>query len=139
MQSALDSGQALDRFARLVERQGGDPRIVEDNRRLPTAPLRHTVHARRGGFVTRTRAEALGRASNLLGAGRTKVDDAVDYAVGLVLLVKPGERVQEGDPLMDVHHRNGAGVEAAIALCQDAVEINEVAPRPREKVLAEVR
>jgi pyrimidine-nucleoside phosphorylase len=139
VQSALDSGQALDRFARLVERQGGDPRIVEDNRRLPTAPLRHTVHARRGGFVTRTRAEALGRASNLLGAGRTKVDDPVDYAVGLVLLVKPGDRVQEGDPLMDVHHRNGAGVEAAIALCHDAVEIDEVAPRPREKVLAEVR
>ena len=139
VQSALDSGQALDRFARLVERQGGDPRIVEDNRRLPTAPLRHTVQARRGGFVTRTRAEALGRASNLLGAGRTKVDDPVDYAVGLVLLVKPGDRVQEGDPLMDVHHRHGAGVEAAIALCHDAVEINEVAPRPREKVLAEVR
>jgi pyrimidine-nucleoside phosphorylase len=139
VQSALDSGQALDRFARLVERQGGDPRIVEDHRRLPTAPLRHTVHARRGGFVTRTRAEALGRASNLLGAGRTKVDDPVDYAVGLVLLVKPGDRVQEGDPLMDVHHRNGAGVEAAIALCHDAVEINEVAPRPRENVLAEVR
>jgi pyrimidine-nucleoside phosphorylase len=139
VQSALDSGRALERFARLVERQGGDPRIVEDSGRLPTAPSREIVRARRSGFVTRTKAEALGRASNLLGAGRTKVDDPVDYAVGLVLLVKPGDRVQEGDPLMEVHHRDGVGLDAAVALSLEAVEIGDTAPPPREKVLAEVR
>jgi pyrimidine-nucleoside phosphorylase len=139
VQSALDSGQALDRFARLVERQGGDPRIVEDSGRLPTAPSREIVRARRSGFVTRTRAEALGRASNLLGAGRTKVDDPVDYAVGLVVLIKPGDRVQQGDPLIEVHHRHGASLDAAIALGHEAVEISDTPPPAREKVLAEVR
>jgi thymidine phosphorylase len=139
VQAALDSGQALDRFARLVERQGGDPRIVEDNGRLPTAPSRDTVRAGRGGFVRRTRAEALGRASNVLGAGRTKVDDPVDHAVGLVVLVKPGDRVQEGDALVEIHHRHGVGLDAAVALCHEAIEMGEVPPSPREKVLAEVR
>ena len=139
VESALASGQALDRFARLVERQGGDPRIVEDTRRLPTAPSREIVRARRGGFVTRARAEALGRASNLLGAGRTKVDDPVDHAVGLVVLVKPGDRIREGDPLVEVHHRHGVGVEGAVALCHQAIEIGDMPPEPREKVLAEVR
>jgi pyrimidine-nucleoside phosphorylase len=139
VQSALDSGQALDRFVRLVERQGGDPRIVEDSGRLPTAPSQEIVRARRSGFVTRTRAEALGRASNLLGAGRTKVDDPVDYAVGLVVLVKPGDRVQQGDPLVEVHHRHGVSLDAAIALCHEAVELGDTPPPAREKVLAEVR
>jgi thymidine phosphorylase len=63
----------------------------------------------------------------------------VDYAVGLVLLVKPGDRVQEGDPLMEVHHRDGVGLDAAVALSLEAVEIGDTAPPPREKVLAEVR
>ena len=139
VRSAFDSGQALDRFARLVERQGGDPRIVEDTGRLPTAPSRDIVRARRSGFVTVTRAEALGRASNLLGAGRTKVDDPVDHAVGLVLLVKPGDQVREGDPLVEIHHRRGTGVEGAVALCHQAIEIGDTPPSPREKVLAEVR
>ena len=137
--AALSSGRALERFAMMVERQGGDPRIVEDDRRLPTAPSREIVRAERAGFVTRTRAQALGRASNALGAGRTTVDDPVDHAVGLVARAKPGDRVKEGDPLVEIHHRDGLGLEAAVALCRGAIEIGEQAPPRRDNVLAEVR
>jgi pyrimidine-nucleoside phosphorylase len=137
--AAIASGKALERFARLVERQGGDPRIVEDDARLPTAPSRETVRSGRSGFVTRTRAEALGRASNVLGAGRTRVADPIDHAVGLIVLVKPGDRVTEGDPLVDIHHRHGIGLEVAVALCRGAIEIGDSAPQRRDEVLAEVR
>jgi thymidine phosphorylase len=137
--AALSSGRALERFAMMVERQGGDPRIVEDDRRLPTAPSRAIVRAERAGFVTRTWAQALGRASNALGAGRTTVDDPVDHAVGLVARAKPGDRVKEGDPLVEIHHRDGLGLEAAVALCRGAIEIGEQAPPRRDNVLAEVR
>jgi thymidine phosphorylase len=85
------------------------------------------------------RAEALGRASNLLGAGRTRVDDPVDHAVGLMVLARPGDPVAEGDALVEIHHRNGFGLESAAALCLGAAEIGETPPSPREKVLAEVR
>ncbi len=138
--SAIGSGEALQRFARMIERQGGDPRVVDDYGRLPTAPSRHIVRAERSGFVTRMRAEALGRASNFLGAGRTRVDDPVDHAVGLVVLARPGDRVTDGDALVEIHHRDGIGLEAAAALCRGAAEIGETPPPPpREKVLAEVR
>ena len=138
-ESAIHSGAARQRFAQMIERQGGDPRIVDDYSRLPTAPTREMVAAERAGFVTRMRAEPLGRASNALGAGRTKVGDPVDHAVGLVVLAKPGDRVERGDALIEIHHRDGAGLEAARALCRAAAEIGDAPPPPREKVLAEVR
>jgi pyrimidine-nucleoside phosphorylase len=138
-QTAIDSGTARERFARMIERQGGDPRIVDDYSRLPTAPGRETVAAERAGFVTRMRAEPLGRASNVLGAGRTRVGDPVDHAVGLVVLAKPGDRVERGDALIEIHHRDGVGLEAARALCGAALAIGDAPPPRREKVLAEVR
>ncbi|HEY6362078.1 MAG TPA: thymidine phosphorylase [Vicinamibacterales bacterium] len=139
VQQAIDSGQALDRFARMTERHGGDPRIAEDYSRLPAAPGRERVRAPRSGYVTRARAEAFGRASNALGAGRSKVSDPVDHAVGVVLSVKPGDRIEEGDSLVEIHHRDGTGLDTAVALCRGAFEIGEAPPPKREKVLAEVR
>jgi pyrimidine-nucleoside phosphorylase len=136
---ALVSGRALQTFARMIEAQDGDPRIVDDPSLLPTTPGRARFEASRAGFVVRMRAEALGRASNALGAGRSAVGDPVDHAVGIVTLVKPGERVERGQPVLELHHRDGRGLNAALALCDDALSIGDEAPVPRAKLLGEVR
>jgi thymidine phosphorylase len=57
----------------------------------------------------------------------------------LVVLAKPGDHVREGDPLVEIHHRDGAGFEAAVALCRGAIAIDEAAPPRRENVLAEIQ
>jgi pyrimidine-nucleoside phosphorylase/thymidine phosphorylase len=136
---ALASGRALQTFARMIEAQGGDPRVVDDPSLLPTAPGRARFEASRPGFVDRMKAEALGRASNMLGAGRSAVGDPVDHAVGIVMRVKPGDRVERGQLLLELHHRDGRGLEAALALCADAISIGDQAPVPRAKLLGEVR
>jgi pyrimidine-nucleoside phosphorylase len=136
---ALASGQALQTFARMIEAQGGDPRVVDTPSLLPAAPGRARFEASRAGFVDRMRAEALGRASNLLGAGRSAVGDPVDHAVGIVMMVKPGAHVEQGQPLLELHHRDGHGLDAALALCGEAISISDQAPTPRPKVLGEVR
>ena len=105
----------------------------------PAAPGRAHLIASRRGFVSAVRAEAIGRASNALGAGRNKVGDAVDHGVGIVVLAKPGDSVREGQPLLELHHRDGRGLEAALALCGAAVETGDTAPPARARVLAEVR
>lgn len=139
VEDALSSGRALQTFARMVEKQSGDPRVIDDYSRLPASPDRQHLEAPRGGFVTALRAGAIGRASHGLGAGRSKVGDAVDHGVGVVALVKPGDAVQRGQPMLELHHRGGRGLAAALALCRDAVTIGEDAPLLRPKVLAEVR
>ena len=136
---ALSSGKALERFRRMIEHQGGNPRVVDDPSRLPSATGTRSFHADRSGFVARVSAEAIGRASNVLGAGRDKVGESVDHGVGLVMRVKTGDRVAAGDTLLDLHHRDGRGVDAALALCQEACAIEDEATAPVPVILDEVR
>jgi|RhiMethySRZTD1v2_1073278.scaffolds.fasta_scaffold01783_3 pyrimidine-nucleoside phosphorylase len=137
--SALSSGRALETFARMIERQGGNPRVVDDYSLLPAAPGREVCRAPRAGYVTGVKAEAIGRASNVLGAGRTKVGESVDHGVGLITCTKPGDQVTEGQALLELHHRDGRGVEAALALCRDAIAIGDAPPPRRPTILGHVR
>jgi len=139
VEEALHSGRALETFRRMVEAQGGDPRIVDDYSRLPLAPDVEIVRAPRDGYVAAMRAEALGRASNVLGAGRAKVGEPVDHGVGVVTAVSRGDRVSAGDPLLELRHRNGRGLEVAIKLCRSAIRLADGPPTRRDKVLGEVR
>jgi pyrimidine-nucleoside phosphorylase len=139
VEQALGSGRALETFARMVERQGGNPRVADDYSLLPSAPGRTACPAPRGGYLTALKAEALGRASNVLGAGRTMVGDSVDHGVGVVVLAKPGDRVSEGQPLVELHHRDGRGLDAALELCRAGIRIGDAPPAQRDKILGEVR
>jgi pyrimidine-nucleoside phosphorylase len=94
---ALRSGAGLERFRRLVEAQGGDPRVVEDTSLLPSAPITCDIRAPRDAWLASVDTEAIGRASGGLGAGRDTIDAVIDPAVGLALKVKIGDRASGGD------------------------------------------
>jgi pyrimidine-nucleoside phosphorylase len=134
VRAALASGAALDRFRQMVERQGGDPRVVDDPSRLPRAPHTHAVRARTSGFVTGIDAALVGRASMCLGAGRERVDDTIDHAAGLVLRRLRGDPVQAGEVVAELHYGDERRRNEALALVEAAVEIG-AAPRRAPLVL----
>jgi pyrimidine-nucleoside phosphorylase len=136
---AIASGAGLERFRQIIEVQGGDPRVVNDYRRLPHVADRHVVTAPRGGFVTALDAELVGRASVALGAGRDRVDDPVDPAVGIMVVAKPGDAVRAGDAVVEMHYRDPARLDAAIRLASQAIAIGDEAPPPRPLIVGEVR
>jgi pyrimidine-nucleoside phosphorylase len=104
--AALDSGEAVEVFRRMIEAQGGDPRVVDDPAgTLPRAAVVTPIVAERDGYLAAVDAEALGRASSDLGAGRRKKGDAIDPAVGIVFRLKVGERAEAGGDLGAVHAR----------------------------------
>ena len=138
-QDAIDSGAALDRFRRIIETQGGDPRVVDDVSRLPHVDARHLVPAPRSGYVRRMDAELIGRASVTLGAGRDRVEDAVDPAVGILVHAKPGAKVSAGDTLLDVLYRDKARLDASLDLIRRAIVIGDEPPAPRPLIVGEVR
>jgi thymidine phosphorylase len=120
---ALQTGAALEKFRQMVAAQGGDPKIVENFALLPTAPDRATVVAEADGFIGGMDAEAVGVAAMHLGAGREKSEDKVDHAVGVLVRKKPGEAVAKGEPVFEIHHRGGKGLQAAEWLLKAAFDI----------------
>lgn len=102
-ESALESGQALETFRRLVRAQGGDVRYVDEPDRLPQAPLIETINAPRTGYLLGINAREVGETSVELGAGRARKEDPIDHAVGIVIHHKVGDRVEAGDPLFTIH------------------------------------
>ena len=105
---AIDDGTALDRFRAMVAAQGGDPRVVDDpDGVLPRAPVREPLFADRTGFLAVVDAEEIGHASVALGAGRLRKGDPIDPAVGIVVRPKIGDRLEAGEPIGEVHARDG--------------------------------
>ena len=136
---AIDSGAGLERLRRIIEEQGGDAHVVDDYARLPSVADREMVSAPRDGFLVRLDAEAVGRASVVLGAGRDRVEDPVDPAVGVMVRAKPGDEVRAGDPVLEVHYRDRRRLDAAVALLSQAVVIGDERPASRPLIVGEVR
>jgi pyrimidine-nucleoside phosphorylase len=137
--SAIASGAGVDRFRAIVEWQGGDPRVVDDYRRLPSVTGRHVIAATRPGYLASLDAELIGRASVALGAGRDRVQDAIDPGVGIMVKAKPGDLVRAGDAILELQYRDSSRLPAAEALASRAVVIGDARPPLQPLIVGEVR
>jgi len=135
VRDALASGAGLDKLRRVIEHQGGDPRVVDDETRLPRTDDTARVAAPRDGYLSRLDAELVGRAAMALGAGRDRVDAPIDHGVGARLLARPGAALRAGDPIVELCHRAGRGLDAASALVRDAIVIADEPPPATPLVL----
>ncbi|MFN3197287.1 MAG: thymidine phosphorylase [Bradymonadia bacterium] len=109
---ALDDGRALARFREMIEAQGGDPRVCDDLDVLPSAPVVEPFLATQSGYVSAIDARAIGMGAMALGAGRSRKDQDVDPAVGVMMAARVGDEIQVGQPLLDTHRREGDWAEA---------------------------
>jgi len=135
IRTALASGRGLEKLRAIIAQQGGDERVVGDYGSLPTAPNRTTFKADRTGYVTELDAELVGRATMVLGAGRDRVEDRVDPGVGARVLVKPGDAIQAGEAILEVHYRDAARLDTALQLVRRACQIGDQPPPPADLIL----
>ncbi len=120
IEGVLDNGKAAECFAKLVEAQGGDPRVVESpDLVLPKSKSSEALVATSSGVISSIAARDIGVAALWLGAGRRQADDEVDPAVGIELEVRVGDKVSAGDLLATLHH-NDKGLGEAKALAEGA-------------------
>ena len=138
VQRALTSGAGLEKLKEIVANQGGDPRAIDDPSRLPSTPDRDTVAASRSGVVTALKAEAIGRAAVLLGAGRDRLDAQIDPGVGLTIAAPVGTTVTPGDAVIVIHHRGGRGLAEARRLLEAAITIGDALPSRRPLILERI-
>ncbi len=139
VRDAIGSGAGLERLRRIIEQQGGDPKVVDDPSRLPGAPHRRVITAGRDGFLQRLDAGLVGRASVVLGAGRDRVEDPIDPGVGILVHAKPGDAVRAADPVLELHYRDRARLDAALPIAARAIEVADHRPTLSPLIVAEVR
>ena len=135
VRQALASGAGVEKLRAIIGNQEGDPAVVDDYAKLPSAPDRDVVTASTDGHVTAMKAEAVGRAAVLLGAGRDRLDAAIDPAVGFIIVAPVGTQVRRGDPIVEIHHRGGRGLSEARRLLESAIEVGAAPPAARPLVL----
>ena len=130
LRDALSSEKAAEQFRRIIERQGGNPDVLDDPSLLPQAAECELFTAHRAGVVRSVEPRAVGRGIIALGGGRTTMADTVDPAVGFVITVKPGDWVESGEPLASVYARDRAGIESGRAALRTAITIGDEAEPP---------
>ena len=97
--AAIADGSAFAKCKEMFAAQGGDVRVLEDYSLFAQPAARYDLLADADGYIAENDAEKIGTASVLLGAGREKKGDALDYAAGIILHKKRGDRVRRGDVL----------------------------------------
>jgi thymidine phosphorylase len=126
---AFESGEAAERFARMVSGLGGPADVLEHaDRHLPAARVLRDITAPRPGIVAAIDTRALGLAVVELGGGRRHSGDRIDPSVGLASLAPLGARIGDGRPLAIVHAANDAAADAAAAAVQAAYTLSDAAP-----------
>jgi pyrimidine-nucleoside phosphorylase len=131
----LVDGSGYRKLKQVVAAQGGNPQALDKFELLPNATGMREVASPRGGYVTSIDAEDIGTASNMIGAGRDKKEDSIDPAVGIILEVKTGEKVDAGSVLCRLYYTKEDRVDEAAEMVEDAFRISGQKPEERELIL----
>jgi pyrimidine-nucleoside phosphorylase len=130
VKNSLSSGAAYEKLREFVRAQGGDANALED---LPVSDEVREVAAAEGGYVARFGASGVGRAALALGAGRERKGDEIDPGAGVEVVVKVGDRIEEGEAVARLY--GSRNVERAQALVREALEISDEPVEPPPAIL----
>lgn len=137
-EQSIKDGSALEKLAQMVEAQGGDKNYVFDTKSFKSAKFEHIVASPVDGFVTYMNTEKCGIASVYLGAGREKKEDSIDYAAGIILKKKTGDKVSKGEAIAVLYSENEAYFEQAEKELLSAYSFGSEAPEKKPHILDSV-
>ena len=135
VQQALDSGAALERLRLMIEAQGGDSRVIDDDRVLTIGKFTYDVTSPQDGYITRMNTERCGIASVMLGAGRTVKDGPIDYSAGIVMHKKTGDAVSMGERIATLYASDESLFTNAAQTYLAAITIGDTASKVMDTIL----
>ena len=135
VQQALDSGAALERLRLMIEAQGGDSRVIDDDRVLTIGKFTYDVTSPQDGYITHMNTEQCGIASVMLGAGRTVKDGPIDYSAGILMHKKTGDSVTVGECIATLYASDESLLSNAAKTYLEAITFGETAPIMADTIL----
>jgi pyrimidine-nucleoside phosphorylase len=134
-ENKLVDGSGYRKFKQVIQAQGGNAQALDKFELLPNATGMREITSPRAGYVSAIDAEDIGQASTLMGAGRERKDDRIDPAVGVILEVKMGEKVDAGSVLCRLYYTSEEHVEEASEMVEDAFRVSQQKAEERELIL----
>jgi len=134
-QQKLLEGAGYRKFKEVIEAQGGNPQVLDRFELLPNATGVREISSPRAGYVSAIAAEGIGMASSMIGAGRNTKEDTIDPAVGVILEVKSGQKIEAGAVLCRLYYTREENLEEAAQQVEDAFRISATPPEERELIL----
>ncbi|MEB1808751.1 MAG: pyrimidine-nucleoside phosphorylase [Bacillaceae bacterium] len=122
LQEVIANGAAIEKLKTFIAAQGGDPTVVDDTNKLPSASYEIPIKATESGYISKIVADKIGLAAMTLGAGRATKESVIDLAVGIILHKKIGDQVKEGEAIATLHS-NSENVDTVIELVQGSFTI----------------
>ena len=138
LEEIIASGAAFEKFKQMAALQGADVSTLDDLSTLPQAAIVTPYPAPAAGTLAKVDAESIGRAVLVLGGGRQKTDDVIDYAVGTSGLAKIGDKVEAGQPLVVVHANSQDKLDQAMVHIQKAFDIVAGPVTPPQPIVARI-
>jgi len=125
VKQAIDNGKGLEKLRAMIHELGGDETLLtlEGMDSLCAVKRQIPVPASKGGYIVGMQAELIGRAAQVLGAGRATMEDTIDPAVGLVMHKRVGDKIDEGEAICTLYVNDEANLEDAMATMHEAVHI----------------
>ena len=128
----INSGLALSKLREFITESGGNGDLVDDYSILPTAKNKMEVFSNKEGYVSKIKAEEVGKAAMIIGAGRATKEDEVDHAVGLKILKKVGDKIEKGEKIAEIYYNDVKNVEDSKNMILDAYVLqNEKVLEPK--------
>lgn len=137
-EEAVASGAAYEKLKQMFAAQGGDVSVLDDPDKFAKAKYSREIRADQSGWLYATNTEMIGNASVLLGAGRIKKEDTIDFAAGIVLHKKAGDRVEKGDLLATFYAEDEGKFASAEEMYRGALTFRDEKPVLPELVMARV-
>lgn len=135
---ALESGKAFEKLKEMVKAQGGDVSVIEDNSKFESSKVARGLAAAQEGYIYSMDTEKCGVASMILGAGREKKEDTIDYSAGVIIHKKIGDYVKRGDLIASLYSSSEEKCINSSRLLGEAIKISSVEPVVKPIVLARV-
>ena len=131
----IENGEALMTFANMVEAQGGNKEWILSPELFPEARYSKEVLADKDGYIVGVNTEGYGTSSLLLGAGRNTMEDKIDFAAGIKLVKKTGDKIAKGDVIAVLYSEDEARFKNAEKCFMEATRIGDSKPADEPLIL----